>query len=249
MSFNALIGVIDWLGRWDWLKAFMLVHPHIAHFLQTPFASLSLLAVGLLVLWAERRIKQPEIRARYTNFRATPDLHSATMKMLFDAEKKRPGWDEHRFDWDWFIEVQMVNDSETRATFDDLKVEVSTGLLWNKRVFQVQHLEDLDSFDMDMLLDGTGKGHGRRVVGERYRPIPSLMEKIKDIPLEQEIGHRGWLHFKIFQANQREMNNRNIRINIWILDAGQREHKLSFKKKDEKSWDKNFYIGRKVTTV
>jgi hypothetical protein len=189
--------------------------------------------------------EQYNIVARYTNLRATPDLHSATMGMVFETDQKKPGWDLHRFDWDWFVEIQMVNDSETRATLDHLKIELISGPIWRRKHFEFKQLEDLDSFEIDTALNGEGRGHSRRIFGERHLPIPDLMKLIKGIPLEQEIGHRGWIHLKVFQVNQREMNNSKIKISIWIVDANQRKHALNFKKKEEKTWDNNFYIGKK----
>lgn len=224
---------------------FMSAHPLLAQFLHTPFPYLFFMVIGLLSLWAESRIKEPHIIARYTNFRTIPDLHSATLGTFIDSQQKKPGWDEQRFDWDWFVEVQMLNDAETRTTFDRLEAEFALGPKWRKKVFKFKFLEDLDLFDIDTRLDGAGKSHGQRVFGERYLPIASLVEQIKGVPLEQEIGYRGWLHFKVFQVNQREMDEHKIQINIWIVDANQRRHELHFKKREEGTWDQNFYIGPK----
>jgi hypothetical protein len=103
----------------------MVAHPQIAQFLHTPFPYLILTLFTLISLGAERRLKEPRLVARYVNSRTIPDLHSATMQMWFDTEHKKPGWDEHRFNWDWFIEAQIVNDSDTPTTVDSLQVTVS----------------------------------------------------------------------------------------------------------------------------
>src|SRR5271170_5191787 len=130
LSADTLIAIIDWLGRWDWLRGTMLGHPHFAAFVKTPFPNLILLILGFSFLWAERRLREPKLIARYTNSRWMPDLHSATMQMLFDSSGATPGWDEHRFDWDWFIEVQMVNDSDTPATVDGIGVSIDFKPKW-----------------------------------------------------------------------------------------------------------------------
>lgn len=226
---------------------FLAAHPLLAQFFHSPIPYLGLLVLGLTSLWAERQIKEPHIAARYGNFRSVPDLHSVTLQMVTDAEHKKPGWDKHRFDWDWFVEVQMVNDSETRTTFDHLKIEITLRQGWCRKPLDFTYLDDLDSFDMDLCLNGEGKDHGRPVQGERYRPVPSLVEKIKGVPLEQEIGYRGWVHFKVPNLSQREVNSEKIRINMWIVDAKQREHELHFRKKDKKSWDNSFFIGPKTS--
>ncbi len=94
LSFSSFVWIIDWLGRWDWLKAFMLANPRFAQFFHTPFPYLFFMVIGLLSLEAENRLKEPHIMARNTNLRAIPDLHSATMQMVFDTEKKKSGWDQ-----------------------------------------------------------------------------------------------------------------------------------------------------------
>lgn len=247
-SIEFVIGVIDWFARWEWMEAFMTAHPHVAAFVKSPFSSMTLVVFGLTALWAERRLKQPNLMARYANFRAIPDLHTTSMKVMSDTQNKVPGWDEARFDWDWFVEVQFANASETPCTIDGLKFEISLGSGKDKHIFRAEYLEHLDDFDMDMGLNGKGEPHGVRYVGERYRPIPSLMDAIRNRPLHQEIGYRGWLHFKLHQANQREMGSQKIRIDIWLIDAMQRQHELHFRKKDQKEWDNNFYIGPAVKT-
>jgi hypothetical protein len=244
VSVKTVIATIDWFARWDWLRDFLLSHPRLATLIRTPFGYWSFLILGFLFLYAERRLKQPGIVARRTNSRVIPDLHTATMKVLFDTEKKTPGWDEHRFDWDWFIEVQMTNDSQTPTTIDGLEVTVSVAEKRRKRrTIEAQHLEDLHAFNMDMAFDDQGNPHGKHFVGERYRTVPSLMAKIGDVPLGQEVGYRGWLHFKVKQVNQREMYGGKISINIWLIDAMQRKHKLHFEKNDERNWDRSFFIA------
>jgi hypothetical protein len=200
LSVDIFIGVIDWLARWDWLESMMLAHPHVAALVRTPLASLVLLVLGFTFLFAENRLKEPRLVARYANSRVVPDLHTTTMRVVFDSQKKASGWDGTRIDWDLFVEVQFANSSETPCTIDGLKTEVSIGPRWNKHIFRTQYLEDLEDFDMDMRLDNQGKGHGKPIVGDRYQPIPSLMSEIKNKPLHQEIGYRGWLHFKVFSS-------------------------------------------------
>lgn len=246
VSLETVVAIVDWLARWDWLKAFMTDHPHFATFIRTPFSYLCLIVVGFLFLFAERKLKQPRLIGRYTNSRFVPDLSSATVQMVFDSEAKKPGWDETRFDWDWFLEVQVVNDSETPATIDRVETKVWIGKIWKRKFFDIEYLEDLDRFDMDMALEGVGKHHGKKYVGERYRDVPSLMEKISDIPLEREIGYKGWIHLKIKKANQREVNSGKINVDIKLIDAMQRKHAIHFKRKSDKDWDKNFYVGPKV---
>lgn len=191
LSVSTIIWCVDWIGRWDWLIAFMLAHPGTALPFRSPIPYAVFLFLGLLSTWTERKVKAPHIAARFVNSRFIPDLHSTTMKVFFESQEKTPGWDEHRIDWDWFIEIQLVNDSEIRATLDRLRVEITLGPRWDREVFKFRHLEDLDLFDMDISLNGEGKGHGQRVFGERYQPVPSLMEKIRNVPLEQEIGYQG----------------------------------------------------------
>ena len=63
-SLETVVSILDWLGRWDWLTAFLASHPHAAAFVHTPFAYLGFLIVGFLLLWAERKLKLPRIVGR-----------------------------------------------------------------------------------------------------------------------------------------------------------------------------------------
>jgi hypothetical protein len=140
VSLETAVAIVDWLARWDWLKAFMMDHPHFATFIRTPFSYLCLIVAGFLFLFAERTLKQPRLVGRYINSRLMPDLGSATMKTVFDSEAKRPGWDEARFDWDWFLEVQVTNDSETPATIDRVETKVWIGKIWKRKFFDIEYL-------------------------------------------------------------------------------------------------------------
>ncbi len=242
-SITSLIGLIDWLGRWNWFINFMLIHPHIAAYFRTPFPYIILSVGAVLAMRAEKWLKEPRLVARYTNSRTIPDMHSTTMQVWSDTEHKKPGWEDHLLNWDWFIEAQFANDSDIPTTVDNLAVEVSikpkTG---RKKIFKTQYREDLNEFRMNMVLNGQGEPHGIPFVGDRYRLIPSLIEKIRGVPLIRETSHRGWIHFKIFNVSQREMNSGRLRIDVWLLDAMQRRHTLMFKKKEDQNWDNNFYI-------
>jgi len=247
VSLETLVGILDWVARWDWFSSVILNHPHFAVFVRTPFSYLALILMGFAFLWAEREIKEPKLVGRYTNSRTIPDLKTATMKMLFDSERKAPGWDDARCDWDWFVEIQMANASETPTTVDQLKVKITVGPKWGKkRLAEFYHLEDLDRFEIDFHYGGAGKQQNKPHVGERIQPIPSFMERIRDRPLESEINHRGWLHFKVKQISQREINTGEMRLDIWLIDALQRRHKIQFEKNSDRKWESDFYITGKT---
>ena len=199
----------------------MLTHPHIAYFFHTPFIYLIILCGIVASVWIQKYVREPNLKGRYTNFRAVPDLHSTTLKELGNGLT--------RYDWDFFLEIQMVNDSDTRTTVDDFETEISLGLPWNETMFQSKRLDDLDSFDMDMCLNANGEANEQKLVGDRYRPVPSFAEKIKDVPLEQGIGYKGWLHYKVFQANQREINS--VKTRIWIIDLTRTNTKFVSKRR------------------
>jgi hypothetical protein len=177
-SVDTIIAIIDWFGRWDWFRNFMLNHPYFASVVKTPFQCVVLIILGFFFLEAERRLKEPRILARYVNARWAPDLHSATMQDVFEAEHKTPGWDERRFDWDWFIEIQLVNDSDTPTTIDNLEASIGFKPTWwsKKQPFNVQYMDDLGDFDVDMTLDQQGNPHGQRVIGDRYSSLSSPVD-------------------------------------------------------------------------
>ena len=107
LTFEVLIGIVDWFGRWDLLNSFMAAHPQVASLFRNPFSYGVLLVLGFVFLRAEQHVKAPRIRARFVNSRTLPNLHTTTMQVMFDTENKKPGWDEHPIDWHWFLEIQL----------------------------------------------------------------------------------------------------------------------------------------------
>jgi hypothetical protein len=49
------------------------------------------------------------------------------MRDLFDTKAKTPGWDKREFDWDWFIEIKVANDSETPVTIENVEYRLRVG--------------------------------------------------------------------------------------------------------------------------
>lgn len=235
------IAILDWFSRWDWLKAFMVEHPHFATLIRTPFSYLLLLILGFLFLSAERRLKQPRIVARFVNSRIIPNLKTTTIKAVLDSDAKTPGWEAHKLDWEWFIETQLANDAETPTTIEEVRVRISIKRKWWKReAVKVERSEDFNRFLIDMGIDKNLKGHSFE--GERYRKVSSLMEKIRNVPLTKGIGYRGWLRFKVNQVNQKDMNGGRILVDVWLIDALEGKHKLNYKRKSEETWDNGFYL-------
>lgn len=214
-------------------------HPHVAAVMRTPFMYLILLAVGWVSLRAERQLKLPNIVAKFVNSRLVPDLSTTTMKTVFDSQAKKSGWDEETIDWDWFIEVQLANDSDTPATIEKVEARAIAG----GRSVPVTHSEDFLKYSMDYGLDGQGNSIQTSFVGQaRYRPVPNLMKKIRGVPLTKGIGYRGWLRFKMPKVSQRDVNEKRIKMDIWLVDALEGRHKLYYKRNSDREWDNAFFI-------
>ncbi len=241
LSIDIVIGILDWLGRWDWLAAFINAHPRLASFVRTPIAYLGLLILGFIFLIGEHRLKQPKLLFRLMNSRTIPDLHTTPMAAVVESEHKTPGWDERKIDWYSFFEVQVTNDSDTPTTISGLEASARIKRDWLKtKPIEIRHFEDFDGFLMDVGMDVNLKGV--RHTGERHRNIPSLLAKIKEVPLTRGIGHRGWLRFRLSQVSQKDMNGGHLRIDVRLIDSLGGKHKLESDKKDEQRWDKGFYI-------
>jgi len=242
LSLDILVGVLDWLGRWDWLVAFIGAHPYVASIVRTPFVYLGLLILGFLFLASDRFLKQPRLLVRLLNSRTTPDLHTTPLAAVFDSQAQTPGWDEQKLDWDCFLETQITNDTDNPTTVTGLQVRARVKRKWweKSEKIEITHLEDFDGFVIDKGLDV--KLNGVPFNGQRYVQIPKLMEQIRNVPLTHGIGHNGWLRFRLPQVSQKDINGGNVRIDFWLVDALGGKHKLDHKKKSEQQWDKNFYI-------
>jgi hypothetical protein len=176
--------------------------------------------------------------ATYTNSRIFPDLHTATIGDMFNTESKKPGWDLKELNWHWFIEIKLVNESDTPVTVEEFEVRVRV----KRQAKTAILLDDLGKWDMDMTFDDQATFHA--FTGERYREIPGLTHKIKNRPLSRGVGHRGWIHIFVKQISQREI--KRAAMDMWIIDALEGRHEVEYKKKNDQKMDRSFLISEKI---
>ena len=239
---DLLVALADWSARVEWVKSVLTAHPNVAAFVRTPWVMFVLLLLGFGFLWADRKIKLPRISARLVNTKLVPRLRTVTLQQVFDEESKKPGWDQYESDWDWFLEVQMVNESETPTTIEDVEVRVGvvrkflgirlpSWVPWGK-TFPCKQVEDFSEHCIHRsVLD---------IYDNADSKIPSLMKEIKGKPLTIGIGHRGWLRFELRKITQHNLCRSELE--IWLVDALQELHYVRYKKGTEKKWDNSFSI-------
>jgi hypothetical protein len=236
-----LLFLLDNAARLDFIQSFLKDHPKLDWFAHTPYVFGVLLVVAFVTLYSQYKVRQPYIIARYTNSRVCPDLHSATMQMMFDTEEKKPGWDEHKFDWNWFIELRLVNDSDTPTTVHKFETKVKAGGSWLRRLTRTTRR--IEASMMNNVTDFQFY-HQKGFQFDRRRevPLPSLVDNIRDKPLTRGIGHDGWIGIHLKQASQREMNTKP-NLDVWVVDAYGHKHRVHFPgRKDERNWDMSFEI-------
>jgi len=248
VSLDFIIWLLDYFARWDFVKSVLERYPKLEWFVQTPYVYLVLSLVGFATLYGQYKVRQPYILGWYTNARLCPDLHSATMQMMFDTQDKKPGWDEHKFDWNWFLELRLVNDSDTPTTVHEFEARVRAGGSWLSRLTRntrrvkasvMNNVTDFQFFERE----------GYHFDRKRQVPLPSLMDKIRDEPLTRGIGHDGWIGIHVKQANQREMNTQP-KLDVWVVDAYGHKHRVYFGgRKDERKWDMSFEIVEVLRSV
>lgn len=208
LSLDILVGFLDWLGRWDWLVAFIGAHPYLASLVRTRLPYLGLLILGFLFLRSEQHLKQRKLLVRLMNSRTIPDRHTTPMVAVFESEAKTPGWDERKLDWLRSQTIQML-----RLRFQEWRLVARIRRKWfRNEPVQIKHYEDFDKFMMDTGLDVNIKSIHHS--GDRYREIPSLLAKIRDVPLSRGIGHRGWLRFRLSQVSQKDMGDPSLQIDF-----------------------------------
>jgi hypothetical protein len=240
-SLDFIIWLLDYFARWDFIKSMLERHPKLEWFVHTPYVYVVLLGVGFATLYVQYKVRQPYILARYTNARLCPDLHSATIQMMFDTEEKKPGWDEHRFDWNWFIELRLVNDFDTPTTVHEFEAKVKAGGSWFRRLTRTTRR--IEASMMNNVTDFQFyQREGYQFDRNREVPLSSLMDKIRDEPLTRGIGHDGWIGIHLKQANQREMNTKP-KLDVRVVDAYGHKHQVHLgRRKDERNWDMSFEI-------
>jgi hypothetical protein len=231
LSLDVLIGIVDYVARWEWLESLMRSHPHIAAFVRTPFVYAVLLIFGFVFLTAERKLNLPRIMARYTNSRIILNLKTTTMKQVIDSEEKKPGWDLSPVDWHWLVEVQLANESDTPTTIEEVEVSVKLRGKYKKlpigrKAIAATYIRDLNAFD--------------KLGGAAFTKLPSLLTEIDGKPLTKGIGHRGWMRID-FRANQHDVNNHPI-LDIRLVDALRGKHRVDYERNSDKHWDQSFEV-------
>lgn len=241
LSLDIVVWFVDWMARWEWLENFISAHPYLDKFVHSPVVYLALLIGGFVFLQAEKWLKQPRIVARLTNSREFPNMHRVTMKTVFNEAEHQPGWDLEKLDWEWFTEIQLANDSDIPTTVDDVEVRVRVGhRWWFKKKVQAEIVRDMQGYIKDMGHDANANSTPH--TDAQYVPLDSLLPKINGKPLTRGIGHDGWLRFDVRQISRRDMNNNRVHMDIWLVDALQGKHKVSYKRKSNEGWDRNFLI-------
>lgn len=231
LSVDILVGLFDYWTRWDFLSSFFTSHPHVAEFTRRPFVYLALLVLGFVFLQAEKRLRLPLIRARYTNVKTSPNLAKITMRSVFDSEMKKPGWDTEELDWFCFVELQLANETATPVTLDEVESKAwAEPQNWKEKVFKFKRkkltmvpVADFKGYEIDR-----NGGYGHR------EAIPNLLKQLEKTPLTQGAGHRGWLCFAV-KACQRDLKKPTI--DVWLIDALRGKHRVVYEK-DEHKWDK-----------
>jgi hypothetical protein len=240
LSLDLLIGLFDYYTRLDFIKGFLANHPRVAEAVHSPLVYLALLVLGFAFIQAERKLKLPHIRARYTNFKVVPNITKIPMKAVFDTEMKKPGWDTQELDWFLFVELQLANETPTPVTVDEVKAKfLATPASWiekllpfKRKPIKVNHVTDFSGYELH--LEGGGYGKGAEV--------PNLLKNINGSPLTQGVGHRGWLCFSA-KANQQDLTKPLL--DIWLIDAFGGKHRLDYEK-DESKWDKQAEIHCRI---
>jgi hypothetical protein len=205
------------------LKETVSSHWLLVLLIRNPLSYLALLVLVFLTLWGERKLKQSDIVALYTNRFLYHDLLTTPWGAGEDQINKAPGWDMRPLNWHIFVEVRLANDSDTPATLEDADITIISGhKFWFKKRHEGIHIKDLSKC-------WKHPGHGE---------LTSLMDATRNVPLTKGIGHRGWLRFHLKNCSIRETNS--LRYEVALIDALQGRHLVDMKKGSEKDWDKTF---------
>ncbi len=242
LSFETIIAALEYWHLWEWLDEKMVAYPKFARLIHGPVFPLLCLCVCIAAVYGEKHLRLPLIKARLVNCKLAPRLRTFSIGAVFDEQDKKPGWDLHKGTWDWFLEVLVTNESETPTTIEEIRFELRKvrkflgvklpSWVPGKELFSCKHLTDFSEHCIH-----------RSVLDLYDNPdsaIPSLMKEINEVPLTTGIGHRGWLHFEIPKITRRDMNNSEI--DVWLVDALEQAHRVTYKRGADRNWDNSFII-------
>jgi hypothetical protein len=243
-SIQTIISIVDWLGRWDWLKGFMDTHPRFAVYMHTPFSYFVLMGLGLAPLWAEKVLKVPRLIAKLTNCRMVPDLTTTPVGLIFDSQSKKPGWDREKVNWEWFPEIRVVNNSDIPTTIERVEIRawIKRGWWSGKENVAITQKQEVDDYEIDLSIDDNFKS--LHYTGNRFQTMDNLTDRIRNVHLTRGIGYKGWLRFHVEQVSQADIPL--LELQAFLIDSLDNKHEVQYKKKEEKEWDRNFHINLKT---
>ena len=220
VSLDVLVAIADWKQRFDWVSAMLESHPTVGTIVRTPLFMVVPMALGFLFLWVERKISLPRLSVKLVNACLIPRLGTITVGQLFEDENKKDGWDQHVNDWDWFLELTVVNETENPTTVDEIccvasEVRRVLGLkvprwVWPKAdQLEVKHSSDFSGYSLCK--------KGMEIYATKEDSVPDLLSLIKGVALTKGIRYRGWIHLELPTITQHTLQRGEV--NVWLLDS------------------------------
>jgi hypothetical protein len=90
---DGIIAVADWSARVQWVKDMLDHHSSLAGLVRTPIFMFVLLVAGFFLLWSERKLKLPRIKARFMNCQLVPRLRTISANAGGPPLRTLQGWD------------------------------------------------------------------------------------------------------------------------------------------------------------
>lgn len=220
LSINMLVRFADWGGRWEWVKQMLEAHPVFALIVRGPIFPLACLVACLVVVYGERYLKWPDIRAEVLRVELHPKFGLVPVEMM-DQVQKIAGRETYDIDCDLMLEVFLVNHSETEVTIRNFSGDIKT----KTKKIQLVQAEDFARYT----LVTKNKMKGVTNVQTSYSPLPDLMQGLAGIPLRKGIGHQGWLGFTVKGIDRKEAEM--VKFDLRVVDALGHQHPITSKKK------------------
>lgn len=230
LSIDAFVVVADGIGYWSWLTQVINSHPRLALIIRGPFFPILCLGACILIVYGERYLKLPDIRATYLVLKFIPRTGIGGLGLLDEVNAKVLGTPNYKLDCDVLVEVYMVNHSDAPVTIKEFKGALfpdrSVIRVWRwrwerGRGIALLHNPHTSEFQTEVYVPRGPK----RVFGHietNYAELKSLCAELEGVPLLRGHGHRGWLRFEAKDLNREDAEN--VDVKLVAVDAFDGEH-------------------------
>ncbi len=226
----------DLFGSWQVVQDLIAHHPAVAATLKGPYLPLMCLGVCLLIVYGEKYLKLPDLRAEYLRVEVVPEIGGLSVPLfdeIFTKIQKRETYDLNA---DILVEIYLVNHSEYEVTVRSFAAELYIQRSWLVRfprissVFPKKKIVLTKAKQLAEYKLKSDEMNSNGAMQATYEGVDDLESILRGVPLTRGVGYQGWLGFTGTKIDRHDFDNTQIK--IIVKDALDNNHPVLARNKD-----------------